>query len=460
MSIGLISLLQVARCLAQAPPQSLRLDQAVDLAINNYPAIRVARERAAAAAGGVELARTAYLPRTDLLWQENRATTNNVFGLLLPQAVIPAISGPVLGTKSFDNVWGSAGGVLLSWEIFDLGLRRANVALARAETSRANAGVEATRFEAATGAADAFLTVIAVDQTVKSAQANVERMETFSRSVHVLVDNQLRAGVDASRSDAELAAARIQLIQAQQNAELARATLAELLGIAGAAVSIDAAGLLEFGPQPPEASEKLESHPLALEQISAVEVARARERVIEKSYFPRFNFQTAFSGRGTGGLVSGKLDGTHGLLPETPNWASGLTITFSPMEIFSIRSRRKIEASNEAAEKAWLDQTLQSLKAQEARARVLADAARRIADTTPAQLAAAREAEFRTRARYDAQLGTVSEVAEAQRLLAQAEIDDSIARLGIWRAFLAAARARGDIKPFLAQVVTASQRRK
>jgi len=44
------------------------------------------------------------------------------------------------------------------------------------------------------------------------------------------------------------------------------------------------------------------------------------------------------------------------------------------------------------------------------------------------------------------------EVAEAQRLLAQAEIDDAVARLGVWRALLAAAQARGDLAPFLDKV--------
>jgi outer membrane protein len=43
----------------------------------------------------------------------------------------------------------------------------------------------------------------------------------------------------------------------------------------------------------------------------------------------------------------------------------------------------------------------------------------------------------------------VTEVAEAQRLLAQAEADDAVARLGVWRALLAASQAAGDLMPFL-----------
>src|SRR5205085_3562144 len=98
-----------SRTLAQtAPSGPLTLDEAVQAALDHYPAIRERRARAQAADEGIGVARTAYLPRIDLLWQENRATTNNVFGLLLPQGVVPPISGPVLGTRSYDSVWGSA----------------------------------------------------------------------------------------------------------------------------------------------------------------------------------------------------------------------------------------------------------------------------------------------------------------------------------------------------------------
>jgi hypothetical protein len=40
-------------------------------------------------------------------------------------------------------------------------------------------------------------------------------------------------------------------------------------------------------------------------------------------------------------------------------------------------------------------------------------------------------------------------VAEAQRLLVQAETEDALARLGVWRALLAAAAVTGDLEPFL-----------
>ena len=45
--------------------------------------------------------------------------------MLLPTAGVPGISGPVLGTNGLGSVWGSALGLLVSWEPFDFGFRSA-----------------------------------------------------------------------------------------------------------------------------------------------------------------------------------------------------------------------------------------------------------------------------------------------------------------------------------------------
>src|ERR1044072_2959419 len=107
--------------------QPLTIGQAVETALQNYPSIQVSQEQIRAAAAGIQLARTAYLPRVDALAQANRATRNNVFGLLVPQNVIPSMSGPVIGSNNFGSVWVSAIGTLVTWEPFDFGWREATV---------------------------------------------------------------------------------------------------------------------------------------------------------------------------------------------------------------------------------------------------------------------------------------------------------------------------------------------
>jgi len=432
----------------------LTLNAAVDLALRNQPDLREARASSAAALADVAVARTAYVPRLDFLWQVNRATRNNVFGLLLPQPVIPPVSGPVLASDTSHGVWSSAGGLLLSWEAVDFGRRRAGVDVARADAGAADARRAATELEVASAAADAYLAVLAADAALGAARANVERLDTFATSVRALVQNQLRAGAEQSRAEAEVAAARNRLIEAGRNAELARLALAEALGLPIARIVPVPGTLLQAPARPAEtASFDPATHPRAVAVDAQVDAVRARDRVLDRSYFPRIELQTAVSGRG----VSRQLDGSaagSGLGLDVPNWAVGVAVTFPSLEVFRTQARRKVEAERLGEATARYDRTLLALKTQEARARAIIAAAYEIAANTPRQLQAARDSDTQARARYDAGLTSVLEVAEAQRLLAEAESENAVANLAVWRALLAEAVLRGNLQPFLNQVRT------
>ena len=435
---------------SRPPDRPLTLDQAVDFALANYPAVKASMARAVASREGVSLSRTTYLPRTDLLWQSNRATRNNIFGLLLPQYVVPPISGPVLSSTSDRGAWGSAAGVMLSWEPFDFGYRGATVDVAKAARDRANAELSVTKLDVAGAVGDAFLRFAAAEEQVKAAQADVDRRQVLANSVHVLVKEELRPGADASRADAELAAAKIQLIRSQEVGRESEATLAELLGIAGSKVEIDTSSLLTAPPEPPVSQSPIANHPAALAADFSLFEVRAREKVLSKSYFPRFNFQGSFSGRGSGANPDGTFgSGADGLDLMRRNWAVGLTATFSVLDFPALHFRKQIEQANERAQQADYEKTVQNLTAQSERAKAAYDSAVLISQNTPVELEAARLGETQAAARYQAALAPIVEVAEAQRLLLQAEIDDHLARLTVWRALLGQALAQGDLQPFL-----------
>ena len=197
-------------------------------------------------------------------------------------------------------------------------------------------------------------------------------------------------------------------------------------------------------------------NPFVLAQRARVDESLARDRVLAKSYVPKFTLQSAVSGRGSGAEANGQsLGGTAGLDLQRMNWAAGVQVTFPILQIFSIRAQQKIEQANEATEKARYDQGLQDVTGQIAQARVGLEGARQIAQETPTEIAAARDAEQQARARYDAGLATLVEVSQAQSLLVQAEIDDAIARLSIWRSLAGLAGAQGDLEPFLSLLRTA-----
>ena len=445
-----VSLWYVPPLAAQTVPGPLTLNDAVQLALRNYPALKERRARAQAAEAGEDVARTAYLPRVDLVWQENRATANNVFGLLLPQAIVPPISGPVLATRSYEGVWGSAAGVLLSWDAIDFGVRKAGVDVARAQTSLAKAQTAASELDVASAAADAFLTVLAADESVRAQRANVERLEVFATAVRTLTQNQLRPGADQSRAEAEVAVAKNQLSQAVQTAELARAALADAIGAAGSTPQLTPGGLGAL-PSAALGSVDFKTHPAAQASEAAVEAVRARERGLDRAYYPHVTLQSAFAGRGSGADTPGVPSLGNGAWLQVSNWAVGAQVTFPALDVISIRARKKVEAQNELAEGARYDQTIQTLTTADARARALLHAATDIAKNTPVERDAATAGESQARARYQNGLASITEVAEAQRLLMQADADDALARLGVWRALLAAAQAHGDLKPFLDQ---------
>src|SRR5581483_2952015 len=266
------------------------------------------------------------------------------------------------------------------------------------------------------------------------------------------VKQELRPGADASRADAELAAAKIQLIRAQEAERENEATLAELLGVAGNKIAINADSLLTTGPASYDSQAAVANHPEAQIANSNLFETQAREKVLSKSYYPRFNLQGSFSGRGSGANPDGTFaTGADGLNLMRNNWAVGLTATFSVLDFPSLHFKKQIEESTERAQKAEYDRTMQKLTADAERAKAAYDSAVLITQNTPVELEAARLGETQANARYKAALAPIVDVAEAQRLLLQAEIEDNLARLSVWRALLGEALAQGDLQPFLDQ---------
>ena len=413
-----------------APAASLTLGQAIERSLKNYPSIRVAQEQVSASAAAIQLARTAYLPKIDVLAQINRATRNNVFGLLFPQNVIPSMSGPVIGSNNLGSVWGSAVGGLVSWEPFDFGLRRANVEVANAARAQSEAAVKRSQFEVAVAAADAYLTLVAARETVRAAQAGVDRAEVVVKTITAQVNAQLRPGADQSRAEAELAAARTQLIQAQQAVDVSAATLSQFVGTEPSGLSVVSGNLLNLPPEEAPAALNTAANPVMVEQSAAVEQARAQLRVLERSYFPRFYLEGAAYARGTGAETNGdRLGGLNGLAPNFQNYALGFTVTFPLSDLPSLRARQAEQSATIGSQSARSDQIAVDLRAQWNRAVATLNGARRIAANTPVEVSAARTAVQQATARYQSGLGIIDDVAEAQRLLTQAEIDDALARL-------------------------------
>jgi outer membrane protein TolC len=402
------------------------------------------------AQGRTDAARAGLLPDLSIVAQLNRGTGNVVPGPLFSLAGIPNVSGPPRGRTFDSGVWGSTVGAGASWDILLLVRQMATVDAALANEGRAEAAIAALKLDVAFNAADRFLTTLSRGEVVRAARAGVDRDRVFVQIVKVLTDQALRPGVDLSRAQAELAIAQAQLTRTEQNEAVARIELAQALGETRLDVR-PVAGPFLTG-QPGNLIAPTTPNPLLIESDAAVAAAEKRRQAVRLEYLPRIDLCGAIWTRGSGlpnPSPDGPPSGGNGLSPDTPNWAAGITFAWSVLETVGVRARARAEAANVQAESARRTELGQLVDAQLLSAAAIADGARRVATETPVALEAARAAETQATARYKSGLATVLEVAEAQRLLTDAEIQDAEARLGVWSGLLLAARAAGDLGPFL-----------
>jgi outer membrane protein len=448
---AVLSLLVLGATVGRA--QTLSIVSVVQDAARDYPLIHVTEAELNASVANIRLSRTAYLPRVDGLAQFNRATRNNVFGALLPQSVVSSMSGPVINSNNGGSVWGSATGLLVNWQPFDFGLRRANVQSAVYAKDRADASVSRTRLEVSTAAADAYLTTLVAGQAKQAAQAAVDNWETLRQSVHALASAELRPGADESRIDAEKAVAMTQLALAQEAVETSRATLNKFVAEAdNSSAALEPSAVFSRLPSVIDETAPFQpaANPIMAEQKAAVAQSAAQLHAIERSWVPQFNLEAAGYGRGTGAELNGqRLSGANGLAPNIGDYAAGLNITFAFMDFASIHAREASQASTVAAAQAHEQLASRELQEQFAQSAAVLRASRSVAENTPIALSSAQTSFAQANARYKAGLSPIDDLAEAQRILVQAQIDDSIARLNVWRAFLHLQAVRGDLEPFL-----------
>lgn len=431
---------------AAAPPAGLTLPQAIRFAIEHHPSLRTRAAVQAQSAARTGTLRAGYLPQVEVGIQLNRATGNVLPGSLFAMRGVPAVSGPPLPAQLDGGAFGSLASLSASWDVAGLVQRMAQVDAALLVEQQTHAATEVARLEVAYAAADSFLQLAALEAAVRAGHANVARARIFATLVDARQKSELRPGADLSRARAELALAETQLVRTEQAEALGRVQLAQALGAAGSPVGTLSIQL-ETPVPPTDSPSQTTAHPALREADAALAAARADTHAVALQYLPRVEVAAALWMRGSGLQAA---NNGYGLLPDTPNWAAGLVVSWPALELFSVLARVRAARAQTALQESQREELAQVLQSQIDAARTTLDATTKVAQNTPIMLAAARATEQQAQARYRAGLATVLDVADAQRLLAQAEIEDATCRIAILRARLLLARALGDLSPFLA----------
>lgn len=448
----MVGMAMAGAAVAAEPPQpagALTLAEAISQAWTHYPNLAAAQASATRALAVADEAHVAFWPTAGLTGQWDRATDNASPGLAFASP-LPGISGSVpVSVYSQRSTWTSAAGLYFSWEVADFGRRAANVRYFRELASAAADQTAYVQLQVGAHAADAYLNVLAAGEQLRVTQGDEARWSEIATTVQALVDQQLRPGADASRAQAELAQARIRIAAAERNRAAAEATLAEALGLDPTEVLPALAGVNAQAPSPPPPAAS--APPQVRVQTDNLAAAQAQAQEAARSALPRWYALGSAYGRGTGIGAPGQLGrGLAGLAPTTAaNWAVGLGLDFSITRWRANRDQRAEAAAAVTQQQQQLRQVNITLLA--ARRRAAADwtAAETIAQQSPIALQAAEVGEQQARVRYQAGLAGVVDLANAEQLLAQADSDEALSRLQLWRALVESAYAAGDLQPLL-----------
>lgn len=439
------------------PTTAVSIKEAVDIALRNYPTIAQKQFKLKASLANISLAKTQYLPNFNIDVQEAAITGNRVAGAVMNNVsgfdTVPVDSGPVATHSSLRPFVNNLQGANLNWLMIDCGLRHANDKFAYADARAARADVNLTKLDVAFDAADAFLTAVAAKQVIRSARAALDHMEAANLRAKTLVAEGLRPGVDSADWDFEVARAKIALIKAEKDARLSLVGLAEKMGVAARDVDIVSEPLIR---SPAEVQESgpfdLSSHPIALLKTAEVSRWRAKQEVLNKAYRPHMWLNSSVWGKGSNDPSNVIRMQGGGSLPQVFNYMVGVSLSFPIMEYFPLKAQKRMAYSNEMAAQADFELAMQILEKKDARARILLAQARKVAQETPELVRAARVREIKVMKRYTTGLTNMVSLAQAEKALADAEVEDAIAQVDVWRSILALAYVQGDLKPFLSVV--------
>ena len=382
--------------------------------------------------------KSAYLPRLDSLWQiEPRHRQQH----LRPGAAAvrhPRDLGPgaAVGVRRQRLGQRRRRAVLVGAVRFRPSQRHGAPAPKRRSPARARPK-KLTRLDVQNAVGAAFLAVVGAQRAVAAAAGRRRApRRPRARGAHA---RRQPVAARAPRRRAPTPSApprRRALIQARQARDARRrSTLARVLGITTGPVAVDATTLLDDvrrRRRPP--ARRRRSIRWRRSDQAAVDLARAqRRRAGADRSAAAVSCSPASSRAAAARTRTAPFDGgADGLGLDRANWAAGVQVVFpEPVRLREPagaarprpphrRARRRARYDEARADR---DEPAAGGRRRWSRRRARSRA------NTPVQLAAAQQSEAQARARYEAGLASIVEVAEAQSLLAQAEYQDA-ARAG------------------------------
>ena len=391
-----LTALLLAAPVAAQPAQTLTMEQAVDIAMQQQPSLRQSRAQVEAARGRVDQVEASRRPQVTL-----SATASASGGGAVRDFLDPSANGAV--------------GASATWRIWDFGQTAAQVRAATLSAQATAAGVDTRVLDVRRDVELSYLEAVArarlvavADATVKSEEAHLDQAKRF-------VAAQAKDPIEVVQAQARAANARAALAQAQSNAAIALANLRAAIGWVDPARTLAVA---DRWPTPPESAPPL---------VTLVDTARKHrpelvqaDREIAAS---EADIDAARAGRGPVLSANARTEwapSTGESWPQ-PGWSVGLSLSWLVFDGGRTAADVRVARANRQSALAERDALLLDLTSQLDATRAQIDANRAATVASTEAVEAARAQLELAEARYAAGLGSQIELADAQTAVTTAE---------------------------------------
>jgi outer membrane protein len=210
----------------QTAQPALTLQAAFERAVRQHPSLQQAAARVDSAEALVGVARNGWLPTATVDLQRSELTGNRPPRAGTAPSVFNAATRPV--SYEINGYW--RGQIEGKWTVFDFGKTSAQVTAARQTVAAAEADVRTAKLQLWWNVATAYLGAMAAESGLKVFQLAVDQLTRTRDVTQQRVDAKVRTDVDLFKAEADLAGAQGDLLRAEEAVRSARVQLGATMG--------------------------------------------------------------------------------------------------------------------------------------------------------------------------------------------------------------------------------------
>ena len=411
-----------------APAHTMSLSEALAYARAHQPAVRAALARIRAQAELANVPRAQWYPTIGATAQLFAATANNTTGTYV-YAGSRGYSEDRRDARHRHGSWSPYAstfvGLGVNQELFDFGRIAAQAAAADALTDVERQRTRSVTLDVTFNVEEAYFSVFAAKAILKASEDAYERSRVHRELANAGVSAGLRSPIELTRANADLAQFDIARVRAQGGLSTAQTVFAATVGAPDAA--LDVASAPPAPAELPDLSAAIQraeaADPRLLEALKQLRAEELSTQAIGAETRPSLALTGTISGRAGAAPASGTgtIPDTGGWVPSVPNWDVGVVLSW-PLFDPTVSARASASRAREQVRHEDISLVREQETALIREAYSAVDVARSVVPGLRRAVDAARANYDQADARFKAGLGTSVELADAENLRTQAEI--------------------------------------